>query len=199
MNSGRIVSTVSVGGMDISGKVVRSAEGAIAQDVALAAGKEGTLTTRTDDDTGIITLGAEHGVTTDDTVDVYWSGGLRQGMDVTATDGTTITVDVGAGDVLPAQDTAVVVGVQATVDLDVVGDNVQMLAVSLDKRGHTDFQQAGGTSIKAIEVAAGEAYNWAADLGVTNPLASETVGKVMASCGEASAAKLKIGVLYDSA
>lgn len=63
----------------------------------------GDLTTRTDDDTGTIT--ADSGsLTTGSTVSVSWSGGSRSGMTATVTT-STISIDGGTGDVLPAADT----------------------------------------------------------------------------------------------
>lgn len=68
---------------------------------------EGTLTTRTDDDTGEITVvGGNRGLTTSETVDVYWSGGSRTGMSITNVAGAVVTIDGGSGDVLPSTSTA---------------------------------------------------------------------------------------------
>lgn len=69
---------------------------------------EGALTTRTDDDTGVITVvGGNRGLTTSDTVDVYWAAGSRTGMSITNVAGADITVDGGSGDVLPSGGSAV--------------------------------------------------------------------------------------------
>ncbi len=59
------------------------------------------LTTRTDADTGILTVATGHGVTTNDTLDVFWSAGRIHGMTVTGTTSTTISIDGGSGDDLP--------------------------------------------------------------------------------------------------
>jgi len=72
----------------------------------------GTLTTRTDDDTGQLTLDANHGLEEGDTINLSWldepvSTGERTSMTVTSVDGAAVDVDGGAGDALPAQDTAV--------------------------------------------------------------------------------------------
>ena len=74
----------------------------------------GTLTTKTDADTGIVTLPTGHGITDSGTVSVSWSGGGRGDMTVTAYDTTTVSVDGGSGDDLPAQDTAVSVHLDLT-------------------------------------------------------------------------------------
>lgn len=60
------------------------------------------LTTRTDNDTGVITIvGGNRGLTTSETLNVYWSGGSRTGMTITNVTGATVTVDGGSGDNLP--------------------------------------------------------------------------------------------------
>jgi len=80
------------------------------------------LTTRTDDDTGVVTFAvygllttsdeahtgvvtaAGHGLAVGDHADVFWSGGARDHMDVTAVNGSAVTVDGGTGDNLPSDD-----------------------------------------------------------------------------------------------
>ena len=96
-------STVQGGGISVQESVTRSGDSTVAAQIALPAGKSGTLTTRTDDNTGVVTVASGHGITDSDTVDVYWSTGRRYGVDVTATDSTTISIDLGAGDNLPAK------------------------------------------------------------------------------------------------
>lgn len=69
----------------------------------------GSLTTRTDANTGVVTTtNTPTGIATNDIVDVYWSGGRRRQM-VATVSGSAITVDGGSGDDLPALSTAVVI------------------------------------------------------------------------------------------
>lgn len=69
----------------------------------------GTLTTRTDNDTGTLTLSSGHGVMTGNTVDVFWNdhANSRLGMTVGTVSGTSVPIDGGTGDNLPAAATAV--------------------------------------------------------------------------------------------
>jgi len=73
------------------------------------AGTAGTISTRTDDDTAVVTLATGHGLQVNDAVTVAWSAGLgiRPRMLVTAVSGDDVTVDGGLQDILPAQGTAV--------------------------------------------------------------------------------------------
>ncbi len=73
--------------------------------------EDGSLFTRTDDDTGVIEMDDPNfAFVINETVDLEWSGGSRAGMIITAvTENETITVDGGSGDVLPATSTAITV------------------------------------------------------------------------------------------
>ena len=192
-------SYISIAGITIQSSQSRTASGQISHEVSLPVGSAGTLSTRTDDDTGVATLSAGHGLVFGDVVDVYWDGGVRYGMDVTAVDGNDVTIDLGAGDVLPAQDTALVVTKVVVIDTDFDGDLMEMIAAASTKRGHIAFRDSTPTVLKAVELTANEAWAWATGTEITNPLAGNPVNDIRASNGDASAAAtLKLGVLYDS-
>lgn len=199
MPTGTISMTMNVAGVVASGLASRTESGQISHEVPLPAGKSGTLSTRTDDDTGIATLGSGHEITTDDTVDVYWSGGVRYGMSVTAYDATTVTVDLGAGDALPAQDIEIIVTPRVEINTDFDGDDAVMVAAHCAQRCHMEFTEDDGTNVAAKEMAAHEGWAWASEQGETNPLTGNEIGKIQATNGSATAATLKIGILYDSA
>lgn len=199
MPIGTISSTIMVAGINVHSNVIRTDDGQISHELSLPAGKIGTLSTRTDDDTGVATLETGHGLTVSNTVDVYWTGGVRYGMDVTAVDGDNVTIDLGAGDVLPAQSTALIVTLRIEIDTDFDGDLVKMIAAHSNKRAHVEFLEEGDASILARELVANAAWTWISDQGVANPLTGNPVGKLQVSCGEAAVGELKVGVLYNSA
>ena len=69
-----------------------------------------TLTTRASDTAGTLTASSStHYVATGSTVDVRWSGGTRTNVTVGSVSGTSIPFSGGAGDVLPAESTAITV------------------------------------------------------------------------------------------
>lgn len=189
--------SAAIGGVSHAAALSRTGTGQISVEEPLPAGKAGTLSTYTDPNTGILTVGSGHGITTQDKVNVFWAGGMRYGMTVTATGETTVEIDAGTGDNLPAQTTAIVVAAQVTINASFDGDDVQAVLASCDKRCHLEFQSSGPATIYAVEIAAGEAIWWASDCGYANPLAAAVTAQVLASAGEASAAALKLGVLYD--
>jgi hypothetical protein len=184
----------------------------IETDITLPAGKSGTLSTRTDNDTGVCTVSSGHGITDSDTVDVYWSGGRRYGMDVTATDATTITVDLGAGDNLPTQATAIVVVKQVTFNVTIDGDEVDCVAFKyeIDDAGtdgygcYVTLKDAAADTIKAFDLGSGEGvlYDLAVHttrFGITNPYTGDVITNGIASNGDGgSAAVLRIRGIQDA-
>jgi hypothetical protein len=74
--------------------------------VTLDAATEGSLTTRTSDTAGVITV-TSHPFAAPDIIDIYWDGGKQLECTISGTTATTITFSGGNGDVLPAQDTDV--------------------------------------------------------------------------------------------
>ncbi|HYH63664.1 MAG TPA: hypothetical protein VD866_03105 [Urbifossiella sp.] len=149
----------------------------------------GTLTTRTDNDTGSVTMSAGgHGITTAAEVDVYWSGGARRDMTVGTVSGTTVPIDGGLGDNLPAATTALTLKVPQTEgELDVTGANVTFIALKATTyRGTIVLREADGTEILAKVIPAGESYVWSADSGETNPVTGVSIAKATFSHEDAS-------------
>lgn len=123
--------------------------------VALPANQSGTLTTRTADDNGVITLASGHGIT-NGPVDVYWSGGQRRGM-VAAVAGDAVTVTGGAGDPLPPVSTACIVSARLEINpLNLTGNLARIVAVVyrniLDPEANAavDFKDVGDATVTAF-------------------------------------------------
>ncbi len=199
-----IQKTISGAGVSISALISRTGDGQIGRDPTLPAGKAGTLSTRTDDNTGVATLPEGHGIVEADVVDVFWTSadgtyGVRYGMTVGTVAGTVVPIDGGAGDNLPAEDYAIVVTKQVAVNVAFDGDNTKVLAVHATKLAHVDFRDAGSASLLALTLAPNEAFEWAAETGATRPITGNAVATVKASCGSSTdAAVLKIIVLEDA-
>ena len=197
---------VSIGSINQS--KIRSSDDLIDVAVTLPAGKSGTLTTRTDDNTGIVTVASGHGITDSDTVDVYWSTGRRYGVDVTATDSTTISIDLGAGDNLPAQSTAVVICKQVVVNKAIDGDNVKIIGFSAELAASTGFgsritffdaASGGGSAVgSGIDLDPNSPFVIDVEGGATNLLTGSPILSFVASNGDGSnACTLKIQGLQD--
>ena len=200
MPTATLATVASLAGLSIQSTLSRTADIAAAYnpETPLPAAKAGSLTTRTDNDTGVVTLSTGHGITTGMVVDVYWADGCRYGMTATVSV-NAVTVDGGEGDNLPAQATAVTLAEQVDVDLpDFDGDLLEMLAIYTARRAHVDFREAAATALARTQPA-GEVYSWAADSGVTNPLANTVVETVKVSNGDsAGTCVVKIGLLLNA-
>jgi hypothetical protein len=197
MSVATLKETISIAGLSLELETVRTSGSHHGDDPSLAAAKAGSLTTRTDENTGVVTLGEGHGIITSDKVSVFWVGGKRYGMTATVS-GNLVTVDLGAGDNLPAAVTAVNVVKQVSRDFYFNGDDVVMLAVGSKRRIHVDFQTAADASVYQVEIAAGEGYSFV--LGrAANPFTGQIVAKILWSNGDAVNAVVPlIGTLLDN-
>lgn len=172
------------GGLTLGGKPrVRTVDHPNPYEVVLPVALAVTGWTKTDADTA--TCNEPAGVSAGK-YDVYWSGGLRYGVDLTIVGTTgTIQLDGGAGDDFPASaTTGVVICAQKTINTDIDGDNVEILGLELSypdpastSLGHVDMQDSGGSTIEEIDLTANkiEVYDitgGAANVFTGNPITS---------------------------
>lgn len=180
-------------------------EGAVIVEKALAAlvaAQTGTLTTRTDDDTGVATLSTGHGIESADVCDVYWADGVRHGM--TATVATNaVSLDGGAGDNLPAEDTAVTVVKQTAIEVNFDGDTLEIIGIfyrntsDSGAKAHLDLQDAGDATIKEVDLVTEKANGgmskiWDIENGDTNDFTGNRITHGAASHDSTSAGTLYI-------
>ena len=169
---------------------------------AVAAAKTGSLTTRTDDNTGVATLSTGHGILTNDVVDVYWSGGIRFGM-VATVSGNAVSLEGGAGDNLPAQDTACTVVKETAIEVNFDGDTLEIIGIfyrntsDTGAKAHLDLQDAGDASIEEVDIVHEKANGglnriWDIENGDTNVFSGNRITHGAASHDSASAGKLLI-------
>ena len=169
---------------------------------ALVAAQTGTLSTRTDDNTGVATLSAGHGILTNDVVDVYWDGGIRFGM-VATVSGNAVSLEGGAGDNLPAQDAAVTVVKQTPVEVNFDGDTLKIIGVfyrnttDTGAEAHLDLQDAGDASIEEVDLVHEKANGglnriWDVENGDTNVFGGNRITHGAASHDSTSAGTLFI-------
>jgi hypothetical protein len=199
MPTGSIRIVGQVAGVSFDGTVDRTNTGGLPVEVALPAAVAGSLTTRTDDNTGVVTTVAAHGLTTSDKVDVFWAAGCRYGMDATVA-GLAVTVDGGAGDNLPIATTAVTIVEQVVIDCaDFDADLLTQFAVQAinpPARMHIQFQETGLAEAAARDIASGEVWFWSDDTGTTNPMATKHVTQAMATNASLVPTTLHFGALY---
>lgn len=188
----------SVGGKSFNVAKTKTAEAAVVREVSLPAAKGGSLSVRTDDDTGtVVADSGSHGISTGNRVDLYWTGGSRRGVTVGTVSGTSIPIDGGAGDNLPSQAADITIVVAQEFDLNVVGNDIEALAMYAGARGTIVIEDGSGELMARVFEDL-DNYIWYDGIGDVNPLAGDTATKVfMSQAGESAAATFKIGVLYD--
>jgi hypothetical protein len=165
---------------------------------SIPAAKAGTLTTRTDANTGVLTMSGGHGIISTDVIDVFWSGGSRRGMTATVSV-NAVTVDGGTGDDLPAVSTVVSAMKPVEVEFVVDGDTVFGLGVSSDAAyAYVVFVDDADAEIAAATfrvTTAGRGKAWATGAG-TNPLAGAVTSAVKFSHGSLSAAVMRACAVF---
>ena len=201
MQTGRISSSIAVGGISFSATVTRQAEGQVSHVVELAAGFAGQISAA-----GVDNLATGHGIEIGDVIDVHWDDPTdgthkcRRGLEVDASDTNDIEFDetpAGEGDALPAVGTDVVVSVQSVVNTDWDGDDLEMIAVKSTQRASADFRDAAA-SLHSLKLPAGETWSWASEQGFANPFTGNPVTEIRLSNGSTSAATFYVGLLYQS-
>ena len=187
-----------IGGVGVNSSFSRTATGQISHDVTLNAAKTGTLTTRTDNTSGIATLEAGHGVAGGTTVDVYWTGGRPYNVNATAVAGNAVTFSGGTGDNLPVQGTALTMTKQQTIDTDFVGNLLVAIGALCAARAHISFYESLTLRL-SVDLTANELWFWVNGGTAANPLVAANVTHIVASQASTAAASLKVGALYTSA
>ena len=204
MPSTNYTMNMAAGGVSINGVVARSSDSAISIDVAVPAAKVGTLTTRTSDTVGTITLAADHGVTTAAIVDLYFTGGVRYGVTVGTVSGTSVPFSLGAGDNLPAEASAITVGPTVLADFVVTGNSIiiigmQAVAAAAQNSflAHIDFQDVGGSEVQ-VQLVTNEPRVIDVTGGDTNILAADAILDVRLSTNYTGGLQLRIAALIDA-
>lgn len=193
----KVTRNVSIGGKQFQQSKTVTADAAIIREVTLPAAKAGTLSTRTDANTGTLTLGSGHGVTTGARLDLYWVGGSRRGIVVGTVAGTSVPIDLGDGDDLPTATTEITAMVPQSEACIVAGDDVEGLAVYGTGRSTFVFALTDDSESYARVIEALGTDNWRNGDGDANPLAGDAITQVFLSHGEITEKTLRFAVLYN--
>lgn len=190
--------SLSTGGRTFSKSSTQDGDGGLVvePDGGVAAAKMGSLTGKTDADTGIATLSTGHGIATSDVVDVYWSGGARFGMTATVS-GNAVTVDGGSGTSLPNTGTALAVKKPQDEVFRVDGRSLAGLYIKSAGIGAISFYNSAGSLTYATTFTASGSEAYVYGDGVTNPLASASaVNRVSFSHGSSAALSQLVAAVY---
>lgn len=206
MPNGTVSTSIAAAGVSIQKSFVRSGNTALSLEVTLPVAQPGTLTTRTDANTGEITMtSGAHTIATGNNVDVHWAGGVQYDVTVGTVSGTAVPIDLGSGDDLPSTSTAVTVAVRVDTALALDGDNANLVAVLMDDAaggsaaGHAEFQDTGGNTIAELDLVANVPQSYDLASGISNPFTGNPITNVLATNASTSAeATLKIVALIDN-
>ncbi len=202
---GTVNIVVAAAGLSVQGLVSKEASGGIPpQEKALSPAKFGTLSTRTSDTAGTLTLSAGHGITTGQTIDIFWTdanGVLKcaYGATVGTVAGNEVPFTGAAGEVLPAQDTAITTQVPTELDCDFDGDKAVLLAAMMKTcGGHVCFVDSADAVLKAQTLEANEPFVWWKNGPFAAPVTGNPVDAVLISNAGTAAATFQLTGLVDS-
>jgi len=186
-------------GARISRQNVRTNSGLYQYEVTIPVGKAGQLTTRTDGDTGTITMSSGgHGITTGASVDIHWDGGVLYGVTVGTVSGTSVPFDEGTG-TLPSNLTQVVVCVRSKLPFNFNGPKMSLLALESSGSAHCDFREIiSDNNILAVDLTANVPRVWDVTGGTANPVGGDAMNYVAVSNPSTTdESVLKLTVLLD--
>jgi len=166
----------------------------------LTAGQTATGWTYGSASTGTATMPEGHTILNGAVVDVYWADGIRHGLTATVTV-NSVALSGGAGDNLPASDTAVLLCTQVAVSVAFVGNDVSAILASATYRSLLCLVEGGGT-VNAFELLPTAGLSWCEDDATANPLAGKTIASGTISTTDPVSAltekPVTFGVLYDA-
>mgnify|MGYP006366147677 FL=1 len=201
--------SISGGGVTIQPlAVTRTNSGTIALEDTLSAAKTGALTTRTDDNTGTLTMAASHGITTGQIIDIYWAGGVQRSVTVGTVSVNEVPIDGGIGDNLPVDETPITAVVQKSINLAIDGDSADIIAViletndkSLRTAANVQFKDAAADVIAEIDLVTNVPQVWDIEGGSANPFTGDPITNLKASQGNSTSTEtytLKIVGVQDA-
>jgi len=175
---------LTIPGQAVSGSETQDVDGSINEQPSLPAAVAGSLTTRTSDTAGIITVVDGTAYAIGDTVGVWWVAGVAVTGDVTAQDATTVTIDSFTGDALPVQDTAIVLATLPETaivnDKTVEGDSVVAMSVKAAAGGPLSvrFVDAVAAAIQTVSLLASGCWVGRDDNGTLDAFAGDVISEV---------------------
>lgn len=204
MPSGNYTTSANIEGHSYQQTVSITSDNLALSEKAVGAGAApaGTLTTRTDNVTGTITMtSGSHGITTGQRLDIYWDAGTGMGSGCAygatagTVSGTSIPFATANGDILPAATTALIVKVPETESIVVTGNNATGIGIFSTYPG-TVVIAAGSTNTFVKRFTTAGAYNWNATTGGTNPLAGASITQIWTSHASTSAITMSAAIQY---
>ena len=199
---GTVTGLASVQGFSFANSFSADYPTASLLDQTRAVAVTGVLTTRTDANTGTITMdSASHGIATSARVSVSWlnvTSGLievQHKVTVGTVSGTSVPIDLGVGVDLPLALVAVAVSVEVPFDLNAELDTIKLVGVSALAPAQIVLENAGGTIGLAVTIqAADKAYIWSISSGITIPVTTDVVKAFVANCSSLIVNRVNVAI-----
>ena len=191
----------NVGTMSLADSVIVDSGGVAQVSEEIPAAKTGTLTTRTDNDTGTLTMSASHGITTGAKIDIYWTGGRRYNVEVGTVSVNSVPFDNGSGDNLPTNNTSVTVMVQQVYAISTGNKDADLFAMRLGARGRVEFRQSDDSPELGMDLSADtlEVYDNTSGFPPTAPPDFTAIAKVAVTHADSTAAaQFDVAAAYDA-
>jgi hypothetical protein len=183
----RLAKSLSCQGKTFNFSRAATPDGVVGTEPALAAAKTGSLTTRTNNVAGTLTMNTVHGINTADVIDIYWADGVAYKVTVGTVSVNTVPISGASGDALPAANTAITAMVVHEETFAAVATSLQALAVyAAGTQCVARFRDASDVDVAVIVVNPGtEGYVWFTgdDSGSANPFGSTDVANVLLTHG----------------
>ncbi len=194
----------SVGGFGGQAVISRSEDGTVPRQPTLPTAHALSNWTKTDADTSDGDLSAGHGLSSGSHFTAFWiddDGNPKHRCGLSATIvGNAVTLEGGAGDDFPDTGSTVLLCQETEVAYSLDGDRMLVLiAHPLDARTLVDYQGSDGSHHLTLDLAAKEGFLWAKNMGLDNPIAGDSITKVMVACAATSGIhKVNLVALIDS-
>ena len=188
----------ALAGKSMSGTIRRTGTGETNAESTLNAAVASTLSTRTDNTNGTLTLPSGHGLVTG-TFDLYFTNGIRRTVSGTVT-ANSMAITLGTGDNLPAANATVNVSVPVTVDFDSTGSTIILAAVAQQRRASITFQTVAPAAIFSLDLGrvdetTAEPWLWASGGNVASPFTSDVAQLQLSNGSSVGTNVVTIGVL----
>ncbi len=196
--NGTVQKTINLGGITFNQTATPTGDGMVAHSVVVPVATAGSLSARTDDNMGVVDVSdSGHSFIQTDRVDLYWTGGSRRGVSVSSVSGSLISIDGGAGDVLPAESSDVQITKPKLLDAAITGDNVKAIFFHTSLLGQITLVDSVDAELMSKKVGVNAVYDWEENNGEVNPIAGDTVAGIYLSNSSTTVeATMKVGIVY---
>lgn len=158
---------------------------------SIPAAQPATLTTRTDNTHGTLTMtNSGHGITTGQRIDLYWSNGQTYDVTVGTVAGTSVPITLSTG-TLPVATTPINAGIPVQRTIAITGNNLSAALFNNPNNvlAYVVPVAAGPTDSGPQLLQANGSYSWYTGNGITNPWAGVTLSSVWLSHNDTTAAR----------